>query len=174
MPARARQPKQPPKRWLHGLCACCEDPSLSCAVCFCQCNAAGQVYQRATGSGCLAVAALMWFLFVATQAFSQSSNALAQQGTIFDAGPAAALGAVAGLLGTVASRTFFVRPRRAPARDAIRPRAAESFGRLLRLLLVRLLLPQLLRQDGHGRALRAVQRSHDHGVRRSRRYLIPS
>lgn len=153
MPPRAK-PKQPPKRWTHGLCACCEDPSLSCAVCFCQCNAAGQVYQRATGSGCLAVAALMWFLFVATQAFSQSSNALAQQGTIFDAGPAAALGAVAGLLGIVTSvaGTFFVcvARRAARARDAIPPSCCnESFDDCcVSYWCGCCSLVQLLRQDG--------------------------
>ena len=83
------------------------------------------LYQRATGSGCLAVSALMWLLFVATQAFSQSSNALAQEGTIFDSGPAAALGAVTGVLGLVTSvaGTFFVcvARRAARARDAIPP-----------------------------------------------------
>ena len=75
MSRRSATPPRP-KRWYHGLFGCCEDPGLACTVCLCQCTATGQVYQRATGSGCLCVSVVMWALFLTTQFFQGTSNTL--------------------------------------------------------------------------------------------------
>lgn len=67
-----------PGAWTSGLFACCDDPSLCCTVCLCECNATGQLFQRTTGYGCLGVSVLLWTLFVVTQILGQASNALEQ------------------------------------------------------------------------------------------------
>ena len=67
-----------PGSWLTGLCDCCSDPTLCCTVCLCECNAAGQMFQRTTGYGCLGVSVLLWSLFLISQVLGQTSNALAQ------------------------------------------------------------------------------------------------
>ena len=66
-----------PKAWRAALCGCCEDPLLVCTVLVCGCNATGQVYQRATGAGCVLVAVALWTAFLVTQ----SSNQLAMHAT---------------------------------------------------------------------------------------------
>ena len=73
-----KRPSPPPKQWLHGLCTCCDDPSLCCTVFWCSPNATGQAYQRMTKrtSACLLVAVGGWALVIATQIFSQTGNAL--------------------------------------------------------------------------------------------------
>lgn len=118
-----------PQQWRAGLFACCDDAPLCCTVTFCQCNAAGQVYQRATGGGCLMVAAIMWTLFVITQALSNSSNILAQLlSERDDDGLEAAyviVGGLAGALGfvTTVTGTYFlcVSRRKIRERDRIPP-----------------------------------------------------
>ena len=125
-PSRARTP--PPRAWRHGLFDC-GDAALCCAVAFCQCNAAGQMYQRTTGGGCLGVSALMWFLFVLTQTLGSSSNALARAYERDDglATANAVVGALAGVFGlvtTIAGTYFLCVSRRAlRARDRIPPGA---------------------------------------------------
>ena len=76
MPRRA---SSLPKKWSHGLCDCCEDPSLSCAVCFCECSAVGQMFERATQrrGACLIVSSFLWILFVVSQVISDMSAARA-------------------------------------------------------------------------------------------------
>lgn len=72
----ATKPPEKPKTWRHGLCECCEDPALACSVCLFGCNATGQAYQRATGSGCFAVSIFLWGLFILSQVMNSTSNGL--------------------------------------------------------------------------------------------------
>lgn len=82
---RPARPPPKPREWRHGLCDCGEDVALSCAVCWCQCNAVGQMHERTSlrggvvkgCGGCLAVAGVLWFLFVVSQVLSQTANGLA-------------------------------------------------------------------------------------------------
>ena len=78
----ARRPASgaPSGAWSAGLCDCCQDAGLSCTVCFCSCNATGQVYQRATrrANSCFWISALAWSMFVATQILNSVANAHAQ------------------------------------------------------------------------------------------------
>ena len=80
MSARARRSPPPPRAWGAGLCDCLQDPSLSCYAVICSCNATGQLYERTSkrGSSCLLVAALLWFLWIAMQSLSTTSNTLLQ------------------------------------------------------------------------------------------------
>ena len=123
---RARTPP-PPTRWTSGLCDCCEDASLCCAVTFCQCNAAGQVYQRSTGGGCLGVSVLMWSLFVLTQIASFTTNGLQMaynrgQDVVIAYAVTSAISGVLGLTTTIAGTYFLCVSRRAiRARDRIPP-----------------------------------------------------
>jgi Cys-rich protein (TIGR01571 family) len=77
-------PATPAGRWTHTLCACSEDTSLCCSVCWCQCNATGQMYARMTASApyrsrvCFAVAAGLWSLAILEYVLSQSSEVLAR------------------------------------------------------------------------------------------------
>ena len=66
-----------PRTWRAPLCGCCDDPGACCLISFCQCNAAGQLFQRTAGYGCLGVSALLWTLFVVTQVLGDTSSALA-------------------------------------------------------------------------------------------------
>lgn len=68
-----------PREWKHGLCDCLEDGTLCCSVCWCQCNSAGQVYERAVRSGgaCFVVSVSLWGLFLVSQILSQTANAFA-------------------------------------------------------------------------------------------------
>lgn len=106
-----------PHRWLHGLCDCCQDPGLACSVCVCSCNATGQMYQRTTGGGCLAVSVVLWLLFVASQSLTATSNGIMILGTTGPYTSAVSIvGGVAGLLGllsTVASTYLICTARRA-------------------------------------------------------------
>lgn len=47
-------------------------------MCACSCNATGQIYERMTArkNACVWVSTLMWFVFVASQLLSTTSNAL--------------------------------------------------------------------------------------------------
>ena len=85
-PKRPLPPRPPPvktptkeaARWKHGLCECLQDIPLACTVCFCQCNAAGQIFHRTAGYGCLAISALLWTFFVTHNILSVASNSLFQ------------------------------------------------------------------------------------------------
>lgn len=115
--------------WNAGLFACCEDPMLCCTVCICEPNAAGQMYQRTTGYGCLGVSVLLWSLFALSQILGQTSNAL-QEAFIREEGENSGLllsySIVAGLSGTTGlvtliAGTYFicVSRRRIRQRDRI-------------------------------------------------------
>lgn len=69
--------RRAPKEWSHGLCDCCEDASLSCSVCLCECNAAGQMYERTTKRGCLLISSVLWITFLVSQSMSDTATALA-------------------------------------------------------------------------------------------------
>ena len=82
--ARGTRTAPPPGTWTHALCACAEDPTLACSICWCQCNAAGQMYARTTSNApnrarvCLAVSGGLWVLAILSYGLSQSSNVLAR------------------------------------------------------------------------------------------------
>ena len=67
------------QKWSSTLCACCEDPALCCIIGMCQCNTAGQLYERVVGppGSCLLIAGCLWILFIVTTLLSQTANALA-------------------------------------------------------------------------------------------------
>lgn len=127
--AHRRTTYAPPARWYHGLFGCCEDPRLACTVCLCQCTATGQVYERATGSGCLCVSVVMWTLFVVAQVFNNTSTALRNEherrwwsdGTYLAwAHVLAAFAGLAGLASMVVGTYFLCTARRlVRERDAI-------------------------------------------------------
>ena len=77
IPTRAPPPRPPIGTWKAGLCACADDPSLSCFVCCCGPNATGQVYERAYGGGCLSIAAFLWLVYLFSEASYQSSDYVA-------------------------------------------------------------------------------------------------
>lgn len=113
-----------PQRWLHNLCDCCQDPTLTCSVCVCSCNATGQMYQRTTGNGCFAVSLFLWVVFVISQVLTTTSNSIMRSTTAdsytTNVSIVSIVGSVAGLLGlisTIAS-TYFI----CTARQAVRAR----------------------------------------------------
>ena len=133
MSARARRSPPPPRAWGAGLCDCLQDPSLSCYAVICSCNATGQLYERTSkrGSSCLLVAALLWFLWIAMQSLSTTSNTLLQNvwtfecewwgggcewtvhdGRLTTASVLASLAGLLGLAGAVASTCFLCTSRR--------------------------------------------------------------
>ena len=129
--ASKRAPAKP-KRWLHGLCECCDDPVLACTVCVCQCTTAGQVYQRATGTGCLCISILMWTLFAGTQVLNSASMTLREEyehvwWTDRYEAQANVLSSVSGLLGvaTAVAGTYFL----CTARRIVRQRDEIPEGR---------------------------------------------
>ena len=77
--SRAVKKPKAPQRWLHALCDFCGDIPLCCSVCFCACNAMGQMYQRSTkqANACIVISVFAWFIFLTTMVLSQTSNALA-------------------------------------------------------------------------------------------------
>lgn len=94
-----------PQRWLHDLCDCCQDPTLACAVCLCSCNATGQMYQRATGSGCFTISVFLWAIFLTSQALTTSSNSMMNTPDSYNRS-VSILGSVAGLFGLVSSIAY--------------------------------------------------------------------
>ena len=115
---RKTKPPEKPKSWRHGLCECCEDPSLACSVCWCGCNATGQAYQRATGSGCFWVSILLWGLFILTQFMNSTSSSLNANIDVNDdtVSIVGGLAALFGLISTIAT-TYFVCTSRRIMRD---------------------------------------------------------
>lgn len=97
-----------PKAWRNGLCTCTEDCPLALTVCCCGCNATGQAYHRATGSGCFCISLLLWTLFVATQTLNISSEHLSADAMAVVASVACFLG----LVSTVATTYFVCTSRR--------------------------------------------------------------
>ena len=104
-----------PRKWMYGLCDCCDDTTLCCTVCLCSPNATGQAYQRATGRGCVAVAVVLWFLLILDQVLMQSTAAFAEANArapgrpdvIVGYGILGSLTTLVGL-GSTAAMTYFV------------------------------------------------------------------
>lgn len=104
-------PTKQNKTWRYGLCECCEDPTLACTVCWCGCNATGQAYQRATGSGCFWISIVLWALFILTQSMNSTANSLnANVDTNDNVVGMSVVRGLAGLLGLISTiaTTYFV------------------------------------------------------------------
>lgn len=115
---------EPPKTWRHGLCDCCEDLTLACSVCWCRCNATGQAYQRATGSGCFWISVALWALFILAQSMNSTATDLnadvGANGNMVSISVVRGLAGLFGLISTIATTYFVCTSRRMMReRDAI-------------------------------------------------------
>ena len=105
------KPPAAPKAWAHGLCSCFEDMNLTCSVCWCQCNATGQAFHRATGSGCFLISVFLWALFIITQILQGTVSSLDATADPDDSMVAVGIvGSIAGFLGLISAvaTTYFV------------------------------------------------------------------
>ena len=66
--------KSPPPKWTPQLFSCLKDTRLCCPVSWCQCIAAGQLYQRIFGFGCLSISVIFWGFVVSTVLFVTTST----------------------------------------------------------------------------------------------------